>query len=986
MHIISPASNLNPQIVLGAAEIAIGLALEVVAPGNPLSTYLIIAGISTIVSGVGTLLSKGPLSGTGMASRNPIAPWNVVYGRAKVGGIIVYISEFDDDNKFLDLVVVLACHACESVDSLLLDGKRVQIDPDTGCSFTPVQQTISISNISRTADVVTVSLPANIPLLEDGDDLIIRNVAGDATMNGKYPVTVVSRVVGGPGSIIFSYICGGAAGSFVSDGEVKTTWPDYGAKIYMESLLGDHTDTFVGMTTGTPYDGDTGSLVNPDPNPWTSEHKLLGKTCVFLRLHYNDKIFANGLPSIAFHVHGKNDIADYATSPPTIAYTTNPALCIADYLSNTTWGFKATYGTEIPLPELIAAQNICDELVTLAAGGTEKAYTCNGQFPLTMKRGEVLQNLLTSCGGRLTYQGGKFVIHPAACVGVSFISGGGAPTLQVRPTAGHLFPGTAECSGTGFVHASTGKIQRWCYSGLSFPAVGKFTSFPVPSPELLVSAHLTMSSSGGKYNNPDDATPSTYDGQFDVLFGVDGAIPFSIGFGTGFDPTSADRFTAINTVDLADSFDITTVDWSKFNAQFKIDGSLSSAFDPWAGNEMFIDDVYLDLVYDTSRISSTDLGGTILNVAAGPFRWRQKLASRDLFNGVKGTYVSPTNNWQSSDIPPYAQDNLHGYHSGSPEYPLGDANLAEDGGDRRWKDIQLPFTISVSTAQRLCKIELLRTRHQGTGTFIFNMAMYQLTALDVIAMTLPVLGWENKTLEVQAHRFTLQKQNAGGQEVTLLGTEIDVQEYDCSTFDWDPSEELSAQGFQNAVLPSNVNRLGGITTTVNPQTGTTYTVQISDRGKLVSLGNASPVAVTLPKAGEGPTDLGDLWNAYFQNTGAGLVTITPSGGSLIDGAATLALKQNEGVHIFSDGTNFYTERGSSTSATFVDNETPAGTSPLSTVYTLAHAPNPSASLMLYVNGVLQIPSTDFTLSSATITFTNAPDVNDIIRAFYRYQP
>jgi len=36
-----------------------------------------------------------------------------------------------------------------------------------------------------------------------------------------------------------------------------------------------------------------------------------------------------------------------------------------------------------------------------------------------MKRGEALQNLLTSCAGRLTYSGGQFVIHPAAWPGVS---------------------------------------------------------------------------------------------------------------------------------------------------------------------------------------------------------------------------------------------------------------------------------------------------------------------------------------------------------------------------------------------------------------------------------------------------------------------------------------------------------------------------------------------------------------------------------------
>lgn len=154
--------------------------------------------------------------------------------------------------------------------------------------------------------------------------------------------------------------------------------------------------------------------------------------------------------------------------------------------------------------------------------------------------------------------------------------------------------------------------------------------------------------------------------------------------------------------------------------------------------------------------------GTALSQAAGPFKWRPTVSIRDLFNGCKGTYVCPSNKWQPSDIPPYAQDTDHGYASGGGSpfalYPFGDANLFADGGDRRWLDIQLPFTISSSMAQRLCKIELMRRRQQGTGTFSYNMALYQATALDVFQMTL---------LEISAFRFKLDKaQNPGGGEVT----------------------------------------------------------------------------------------------------------------------------------------------------------------------------------------------------------------------------
>jgi hypothetical protein len=219
----------------------------------------------------------------------------------------------------------------------------------------------------------------------------------------------------------FTYTCGGSDISLGATGHAHTVWPDYRAKVHMEVLLGNHTDAFPGMITGTPYDGDPGDLVINENNPWTADHKLLGRTSVFLRLHYNDEVFSNGLPSIAFLVRGKNDIYDPRTTASN--YTENAALCIADYLSNTTWGFKAAYGTEIPTADLIAAANVCDEAVPLAAGGTEPRYALNGTFPLSMKRGEVLQNLLTSCAGRITYSGGQFVIHPGAWTGPSLSFG-----------------------------------------------------------------------------------------------------------------------------------------------------------------------------------------------------------------------------------------------------------------------------------------------------------------------------------------------------------------------------------------------------------------------------------------------------------------------------------------------------------------------------------------------------------------------------------
>jgi len=208
-----------------------------------------------------------------------------------------------------------------------------------------------------------------------------------------------------------------------------------------------------------------------------------------------------------------------------------------------------------------------------------------------------------------------------------------------------------------------------------------------------------------------------------------------------------------------------------------------------------------------------------------PLVWKPTVSVRDLYNGVKGTYICPANNWHPADIPPYAQDATHGYNG--PAGFSGDSNLAADGGDRRWLDMQLPFTISTPTAQRLCKIELLRRRQQGTGTFRYNMVGYQFTVMDVISMTLPLFGWTGKTLEILAHRFIVDKQQqAKGEDLSVLGTEIDVQETDASVYDWSASEELTPEGYQQPFLPNPFT----------PAPPTNLVLESDDSTVIVSLG------------------------------------------------------------------------------------------------------------------------------------------------------
>ena len=93
-----------------------------------------------------------------------------------------------------------------------------------------------------------------------------------------------------------------------------------------------------------------------------------------------------------------------------------------------------------------------------------------------------------------------------------------------------------------------------------------------------------------------------------------------------------------------------------------------------------------------------------------------------------------------------------------------------------------------------------------------------------------------------------------------------------------------------------------VSTAINAQTGTSYTIATADTWKLITFSNASAVAVTLPQAGTTGFGAG-AFGFYAENLGAGTVTITPTT-STVNGAATLVLKQNTGCTVHSDGTNY----------------------------------------------------------------------------------
>jgi hypothetical protein len=178
------------------------------------------------------------------------------------------------------------------------------------------------------------------------------------------------------------------------DGSGNVTSPSrYGGKVRINKHLG---------TSNQSADSDLVSEVDG----WTSEHKLRGIAYLYVRLSYDADAFPNGVPEITSTIKGKKVYDPRNTST---SWSDNPALCLRDYLTNTSYGLGEDT-TNVDDDEVSTAANVCD-LTNTPDGSTR--YTCNGAFTTASVPYDTLSNLLTSMGGLLWYAQGEWRMKPA---------------------------------------------------------------------------------------------------------------------------------------------------------------------------------------------------------------------------------------------------------------------------------------------------------------------------------------------------------------------------------------------------------------------------------------------------------------------------------------------------------------------------------------------------------------------------------------------
>ena len=161
----------------------------------------------------------------------------------------------------------------------------------------------------------------------------------------------------------------------------------------------------------------------------------------------------------------------------------------------------------------------------------------------------------------------------------------------------------------------------------------------------------------------------------------------------------------------------------------------------------------------------------------GSIKIDTKVSGRDRFNRVQGIFISPMNNGNPSDYPVVKND----------FYQLQD-------GKEIQKTLDLAFTQRSSTAQRIAKLRMERTRQEITFTASMNLKAFKLKVGDNFFMSFDKYGWNNKIFEVINWSLVSQE---GAATVEMV-----CRENAAEVYDWNAGEETMVDLAPNTSLPN----------------------------------------------------------------------------------------------------------------------------------------------------------------------------------------
>lgn len=160
-----------------------------------------------------------------------------------------------------------------------------------------------------------------------------------------------------------------------------------------------------------------------------------------------------------------------------------------------------------------------------------------------------------------------------------------------------------------------------------------------------------------------------------------------------------------------------------------------------------------------------------------------KTSRRDRYNAVRGTFVSPDNNYKLADYP-----------------EVTGAVYQTQDGEKISTQLDFPFTIKATEAQRLAKINLLANRQEIVVRYPAKLTAFRLRAGDTVAIDNADFGWSGKLFRVQDWALVPETSQGGSPSI---GIDLTLRETASDIYDWNAAtDEKAVDPAPNTSLPS----------------------------------------------------------------------------------------------------------------------------------------------------------------------------------------
>jgi hypothetical protein len=203
----------------------------------------------------------------------------------------------------------------------------------------------------------------------------------------------------------------------------------------VSAVAGSSTHGWVGrinirILSGTDSQTADAVLTTNFGSGWDSNHKLGGLAYAIVHLTF-DETALNSIPEFRFLVRGRKVYdprldstnggsgAHRLATPSTWAWSRNAVLCNNDFDRGVSINSVVVAGlgiasTRFDWPNVIAEANVCDESVSLDAGGNQKRYTADGIIDPRLAPTEIRRNFQLAFAGESALADGKLRYYAGA--------------------------------------------------------------------------------------------------------------------------------------------------------------------------------------------------------------------------------------------------------------------------------------------------------------------------------------------------------------------------------------------------------------------------------------------------------------------------------------------------------------------------------------------------------------------------------------------